>query len=289
MEELDALKKRFRQKTNRYKMDNDFENYSKIYPHTNENLNEYIDDLSGKTVLTVSASGDQKLNMIGKGAKRIDTFDINKYSPLYENLKLCAVRYLDYEEGYKFLSKLDKDIYFKFNTSLAQYERMFFDYLFKNYDIDTIYKKLFEKDCKNYVINNNYFDENTFYSIKKRIRKVEMNHYSCNIYQAPNFFNTTYDRIYLSNISEYQLDTNRFLRYINYLKCFLSDEGKIYYAYLYNTYITDPALALCEINKVFKSYFEPEEYFDIIESTEIINVRGADNVKKKDSVLVLKK
>lgn len=289
MEELDALKKRFRQKTNRYKMDNDFENYSKIYPHTNENLNEYIDDLSGKTVLTVSASGDQKLNMIGKGAKRIDTFDINKYSPLYENLKLCAVRYLDYEEGYKFLSKLDKDIYFKFNTSLAQYERMFFDYLFKNYDIDTIYKKLFEKDCKNYVINNNYFDENTFYSIKKRIRKVEMNHYSCNIYQAPNFFNTTYDRIYLSNISEYQLDTNRFLRYINYLKCFLSDEGKIYYAYLYNTYITDPALALCEINKVFHNYFEPEKYFDIIESTEVINVRGADNVKKKDSVLVLKK
>lgn len=289
MEELDALKKRFRQKTNRYKMDNDFENYSKIYPHTNENLNEYIDDLSGKTVLTVSASGDQKLNMIGKGAKRIDTFDINKYSPLYENLKLCAVRYLDYEEGYKFLSKLDKDIYFKFNTSLAQYERMFFDYLFKNYDIDTIYKKLFEKDCKNYVINNNYFDENTFYSIKKRIRKVEMNHYSCNIYQAPNFFNTTYDRIYLSNISEYQLDTNRFLRYINYLKCFLSDEGKIYYAYLYNTYITDPALALCEINKVFQNYFEPEKYFDIIESTEVINVRGADNVKKKDSVLVLKK
>ena len=289
MEELDALKKRFRQKTNRYKMDNDFENYSKIYPHTNENLNEYIDDLSGKTVLTVSASGDQKLNMIGKGAKRIDTFDINKYSPLYENLKLCAVRYLDYEEGYKFLSKLDKDIYFKFNTSLAQYERIFFDYLFKNYDIDTIYKKLFEKDCKNYVINNNYFDENTFYSIKKRIRKVEMNHYSCNIYQAPNFFNTTYDRIYLSNISEYQLDTNRFLRYINYLKCFLSDEGKIYYAYLYNTYITDPALALCEINKVFKNYFEPEKYFDIIESTEVINVRGADNVKKKDSVLVLKK
>ena len=270
-------------------MDNDFENYSKIYPHTNENLNEYIDDLSGKTVLTVSASGDQKLNMIGKGAKRIDTFDINKYSPLYENLKLCAVRYLDYEEGYKFLSKLDKDIYFKFNTSLAQYERIFFDYLFKNYDIDTIYKKLFEKDCKNYVINNNYFDENTFYSIKKRIRKVEMNHYSCNIYQAPNFFNTTYDRIYLSNISEYQLDTNRFLRYINYLKCFLSDEGKIYYAYLYNTYITDPALALCEINKVFKNYFEPEKYFDIIESTEVINVRGADNVKKKDSVLVLKK
>lgn len=289
MEELDALKKRFRQKTNRYKMDNDFENYSKIYPHTNENLNEYIDDLSGKTVLTVSASGDQKLNMIGKGAKRIDTFDINKYSPLYENLKLCAVRYLDYEDGYKFLSKLDKDIYFKFNTSLAQYERMFFDYLFKNYDIDTIYKKLFEKDCKNYVINNNYFDENTFYSIKKRIRKVEMNHYSCNLYQAPNFFNTTYDRIYLSNISEYQLDTNRFLRYINYLKCFLSDEGKIYYAYLYNTYITDPALALCEINKVFQNYFEPEKYFDIIESTEVINVRGADNVKKKDSVLVLKK
>lgn len=289
MEELEALKKRFKQSTNKYKMDNNFENYSRIYPHTNENLNEYIEDLSGKTILTVSASGDQKLNMIGNGAKRIDTFDINKYSPIYENLKLSAIRYLDYEDAYKFLSKMDKDIYFKFNNNLAQDEKLFFDYLLKNYDIDTIYKKLFEKDCKNFLINNNYYEENKFYIIKKRIRKVEMNHFCCNIYQLPNFLNNTYDRIYLSNISEYQLDVNRFLRFINYLRYFLNDDGKIYYAYLYDTFITNSASALYEINKSFKFYFDEDDYSDIIESTELINVRGAEHITKKDSILVLKK
>ena len=289
MEELDEVKKRFKSKNKTISIDNNFEPYSKIYPHTNENLKEYIPDLTGKRILTVSASGDQLLNIIGRGATQIDTFDINKYSPIYQNLKLSAVRYLEYEDATKFLSKLDKKIYYKFNLSMASKDKEFFDYLFKYYEEKEIYERLFELDNRNFKNNNNYFDEVVFNYIKRTIRKIELKHYSVNIYQLPNYLSGKYDYIFLSNISEYALNVDRFLRFITYLKYFLNEDGKIYYAYIYKTYEKNVLNGICSINNSFKKFFNPQDYFDLVESTEIMNVKGAENRNKCDSVLILKK
>ena len=227
MEELEEVKKRFKSRSKSFQIDNNFEPYSKLYPHTNENLKDYIPDLTNKKVLTVSASGDQLLNIIGSGATKIDTFDINKYSPLYQNLKLSAARYLEYEFAKEFLSRLNKKIYYMFNFNMPSKDREFFDYLFRYYDEDVIYEKLFELESKYYKLNNNYFDVYKFHYIKRNIRKIEHNHYSVNIYQLPNYLQDKYDYIFLSNISEYALNVDRFLRFITYLKYFLNDNGKI--------------------------------------------------------------
>lgn len=288
MEEVEQLKKRLESDKYFFKLDRSFNPYSRTYYNTNENLKGYIKNLYGKKVLTVSSSGDQLLNILGSGSNDIDTFDINRYSPFVQNLKLYSVKYLDNISSFNFLNRLNKQIYLLFNDYLPNDEKEFFDYLFK-YNLEDVYDKFFYYSLDNNNLNNNYFNFKVLNRIRNNIDKIKHNHYNCDIYDLYKYIDKKYDVIYLSNISHYARDIDMFLNYINYLRQYLNYNGKIYYGYLYGKCIYESMTAIKNINSNFDVRFDKYKYRDILNHTEVINIDCAEYRNKKDSVLVLRK
>lgn len=287
MEALEQVKKRFNIKSIIGK--EDFKGYTRTYYNTNENLKEYFPDLEGKSVLTVSSSGDHMLNALGKGAIDVDTFDVNLYSPLIQNLKLYSIKYLDVELSSKFLNLLDIDIYHLFNKNIPINEKKFFDYIFNNYTLDEIYYIMFYIDYLDNRINNNYFDLNILEKIKKSLNYVQHKHFKTNIYCLPNYINRQYDAIMLSNISQYANKVDNFLNFIDYLRLYLKTDGRIYFAYLYEEEISNEIEGIKKINPMFALNFEYSTYKELVKKIEFMNIRSAEYPEKKDSVLMVKK
>ena len=294
MNELEEIKKKFKvfkKKSNLKLLKQNFTKYGDVYAHTNENLKEYIPNLSSKKVLTVSASGDQILNIIGKGSLDIDTFDINAFSPLVQNLKLYAVRYLPCEDSIKFLDKFDKNIYFKFNNNLPNEEREIFNFMYKNYSLEDIAYYFFYPQFTDNFHNNNYFDKRVLKHIKLTLKYLNHKHYECQIYQLVNFLTSKYDCMFFSNISHYSKNPTMFLNYIAYLyEHYLNDNGSIYYGYIYNEKIDDEVFAIKRIGKLYETLISSTINKKILNNTELIHVDSADFPgQAKDTILVLRK
>ena len=132
--ELEEVKKRMESKKDYFDGDNSFDAYTKIYMHSNENLKEYVSDLQGKRVLTVAASGDHLFSALLAGATSIDIFDVNKFTLMYVELRLYALKYLNPVDLIHFFTYLDVEAYLKFNDYLPDNLKEFFDYLFLTCD-----------------------------------------------------------------------------------------------------------------------------------------------------------
>ena len=294
MVELEEIKKKFSYKKRKAPLKvtkQNFTKYGDIYAHTNENLKGYIPNLSGKRVLTVSASGDQLLNIMGKGSLNIDTFDINSISPLFQNLKMYAIRYLPIEDSYVFLDKYDKDLYFKFNGSLPKYEKEIFDYMYKNYSLEDICYYLFYPQFTINKNNNNYFDKNVLKKIKLNLKHLEHKHFETEFYRLTNYIVNKYDDIFLSNISHYSKNPTYFLNYIMDLyNHYLEENGSLYYAYIYNEKIDDVVSAIKHIGKSYESIIGITLNKYLVNNTELLHIDSADYPgQTKDTVLVLRK
>lgn len=288
MRELDELKKIINDR--KFFGDNTFYQYGRTYHHTNENLREYMPNLHNKKVLTVSSSGDHLLNALASGAIHIDTFDLNSFSPLIQSLKLYAIRYLDANDSYEFLNTFDRNIYYKFNSFLPSNEKKFFDFFFKYPDFDELAFKFFYHQNIDNIQNNKYFDISILKYIRANIKKLINNHLNINIYYLPCYIKDKYDAIFLSNISQYINNVDRFLTLIYHLRNFLNDDGCIYYAYLYDREIHDVLSAIKSINNSFLNNFDIKKHNEIIKNTESIVVNSAENPgRSKDSVLVIRK
>ena len=294
MNELEELKKKFKCLERKSKLKifkQNFATYGSVYAHTNENLKEYIPSVIDKRVLTVSASGDQLLNLMGRGSLDIETFDINAFSPLIQNLKLYGIRYLQYDDAYKFLDTFDKEAYFKFNCNLPHKEKEIFNFLFKNYSLrDIEYCLFFNQDTDN-IHNNNYFSKEVLRDIKLNLKYLNHIHYETQMYQLVNFLTKKYNYMFFSNISQYSKNPSMFLNYILYLyDHYLEYNGSIYYGYIYNEYIDDNMDAIKRIGKSYENLSLSNINKKIIKNTELIYVDSADYPgSKKDTVLVLRK
>ncbi len=82
-----------------------FQPFTNIYPFTNENIKEYLEqyDFTNHTILTVGASVDHILNLILFGATEIDYFDINPFTEFYVELKIAGVKALEEDEFISYL------------------------------------------------------------------------------------------------------------------------------------------------------------------------------------------
>jgi hypothetical protein len=125
------------------KEDRRFKGIAPIYPFTTENLAGYFPFLkiNGKTILTVSGSGDQVLNAMYFGAKQIDAFDINLLSSLYTELKLQALRFLSYDDFLSYFSfvsdnrqVLSRRLYDKFSDSISSSAKYVFDLFYQAFN-----------------------------------------------------------------------------------------------------------------------------------------------------------
>lgn len=295
--ELDELKLRMQSDKNHLPIDNSFNEYSKIYIHSNENLKEYIKGLDGKRVLCVGSSGDHLLNSMVAGSTEIDTFDINRYARLFIELRLTALRYLDDESALIFLKEIDKELYLRINKYLPQDVKEFFDYLILTYSKKVIYDKMIQ-DSTVYLDNNNYESIEAIRRMKEALDRLKHTHYSCNMYSLPEYISEPYDVIYLSNIISYDHNYDRIFKFLRELrKDFLRDHGEVIYNYLWTTNPNAEKRSLFNRFGGFKiTDYTIEQYSDVYDDTKVVRIKSLydrtpdeDGIIFTDSLLKIKK
>lgn len=202
-----------------------FKNFERIYPFSNENINDCFShfDLDNKKCLTVLGSSDQVLDLCLKGSNIITSFDINPLTIYYFELKKAALlSNITLEEYLKFFcfkdyspcntnnfSVFNQDTFNKLIPFLSSDAYLFWSSLFKEFKILEIrrVKSIFEywdepnKDILKETIG--YLKDNNFYVLKERIKDLKFNFINCDIRNLQGNLNMEYDFIYLSNIIQY--------------------------------------------------------------------------------------
>ena len=252
--------------------------YDRVYPYTTENIEGYMKDSRRKTVLSVVGSGDHYLDLVCKGADKIDSFDINRLSIYYLKLKRAAVSCLSKREFYEFMTNNASKHYQKVRYYLDNEALKFWDYYIRYFtcytgiqDSEFFYPRVHGDD---YIRRNVYMSNDGYAILQDNISKhYNEEYYTTDIYRLPSLLNKKYDSIYLSNISNYQENTEKFKDLVIKLGDYLHDGGELYYAYIYQG-----------LGKNI-DYYTSE-----IEGTEVLEIPGIyQKGKEIDRVLVLKK
>lgn len=253
-------------------IETDLDNFYFTYLFATENISGFSKKISykNKTILTVTSSGDQAFNFILNGAKSIDLFDKNIFSNYYFNLKLAAIKCLEYEEFLDFLipkNNINKQNVFSLETYLKirneikeQKIKEFWDYLFCHYKGTTIYNsKLFsisKNNRKDYIDCNDYLKNKDNYNLlKEKLKNKTFTFYNINLFTDKLPSNSEYDFIYLSNIFDnlYAKSTLDFIKKLKQIvlkvKNNLSETGIIGVNYLY-LYFDD--FIFCDYTNILK-------------------------------------
>lgn len=236
-----------------------FEGVQKVYFSTNENIQGYINYARINPFtkcLSVLASGDHAFNLAAKGAKDIDTFDINTLTEYFvlgfKRALILKYNYYEYMEVCKLIKEgnlslentcdlinellpyMDKK-YYKFWQDIMNYNyRIQKD---NEYTID-----LFQMLCIglagriNHIQNNFYLNGEYEYNLlKKRIARANITFKKVNVTELSQVFNTnTYDVMMLSNILDYvNLDIKSFNELVKSLETMMNREGILFLKYIF--------------------------------------------------------
>ncbi len=115
-----------------------------MYIYATEMINEYyaLFNMKNKNVLTICGSGDQVLNALFLGAKKVTGFDLNIYSKHILNLKIASVLSLNLKEFLKFFGDqkinmgFDYKLYKKIKENLSNETRAFFDRIYDEFNFN---------------------------------------------------------------------------------------------------------------------------------------------------------
>lgn len=255
--------------------------FCKLYPFTTENIEGYYQklDFLDKKVLTVGSSADQILDAISKNSNNIDCFDFNPLVKYCYNLKKAAFSVFNKDEFLDFFCYKDypsKNLYNKKAFCFKKYVKLrnfldvetkkFFDYLFTNYDPIEIRKNLFTSDesTKSKLEKvNKYLSDDEYVLMKEKVIKANVRFYNFNINSLDESIDNDYDYIFLSNISSYlkmiysKNYIEKYKKDIENLENHLSENGKIFIAYLYDY---DKYM---ESNKKMDMTFDINQVYDV--------------------------
>jgi hypothetical protein len=261
-----------------------YNQYDRIYPFTTENIKEYMKDLNNKKILTVTGSGDHAIEAYLKGAKKVDTFDINLLAGYYQELKIAAIKYLSYEEflflfeleGSSIDYRLSLKIYSKIRNYISTNARDVFDYLFNNFVLDNNFldNQLFFKTYTLDGLKNrvSYLDEQSFNETKKILKQKNTSFTNTPMNELPSVLFSKYDAIFLSNITSYTYRVDKVIRLLQLLKSYITEEGRIYFSYIYGD-----------------DEFELDPKYNSIQTVKSIEVDSVKNLSHKDKVYYIKK
>jgi Protein of unknown function (DUF3419) len=110
-----------------------------MYIYATEMVGSYYAKIGlvGKSVLTIIGSGDQVIDAYYHGASQVVGFDLNRRSLLFIDLKITAIKLLDYAEFLTFFGHTFQDgslayeTYLKLRNHLKEDSRVFFDGMYK--------------------------------------------------------------------------------------------------------------------------------------------------------------
>lgn len=278
-----------------------YKKYSKLYSFTTENIKSYYKFLNfkNKKVLTVSASGDHAINAILDGAITVDTFDINKFSNYYSELKYVGLKRLNYYEFINYFTisnnSFSYEIFGKLKELLSNNTFMFFDGLYRHFDYNgnkfrnsEIFNNLY--DIKDSKINyNKYLDKSYYLLAKHKIKNKDINFICTSFIDLNKHFDKTYDIILLSNISDYIKDIFK----DNYLEKYkiliegklsklLNSNGIIVLAYIYDYNFENIGRTDIDNEDIRKKLFNDKNY-------QIHIFDSALGENKVDAIIVYRK
>lgn len=203
-----------------------FQDYNKVYYHSNENLKDIFSfiDVKDKDVLTVLGSGDQTFYAYDRDAKSVDMFDKNKLAFYYYYIRLWTIKYLGqyypkYEFDIKFIKMLLSLVKIR-----SEEEKEAFDYWCKY--IETFNSRMSEK-----LFYRGLYDEvnkvEDLTKIRKRIND-DFHFYDIDVGKSVSPVRKKYDIVYISNISDYiEPNIRSFELYRDNLDSILKEDGII--------------------------------------------------------------
>lgn len=222
------------------------EKFNSIYLFTTENIRGYMEelDLKNKKIITVTGSSDHILNAILKGAVEILTFDVNPLTKYYMDLKLEAIKNLDFDKFKKtFLYENEQS--FNYNLikklNLPKESKDFWMRKLKESDNDGLKlkqsslfnTKYFNPESK--IKQNIYLNRENYDIIKSKLSSVDIKFINCSIEKLE--ISEKYDYMFLSNISDYLslIYTENILEeYKRLINRFQKKVSHIYMAYIYD-------------------------------------------------------
>lgn len=291
------------------------EQYQSIYMFTTENIKGVtkILDVKEKDILTVSSSGDHIFNMLLKGAKSIEAYDINLFSKYYFYFKESAIRTLTRDEficfffgkNYSFREqRFNEEIYLKILKNIKDSDsKFFFDVLGRSVGS----KKLFKSELffSNYYSKNTYIecndylkDDDSYKKLQQILKSYNYKFYNLNIFDDISIIkDKKYDIIYLSNIldriiGKNKLDTvKKIKKIILKLKEHLTINGILSVCYLYNyldeQWVTYHSKQICNPDIRYEHFNEKDGY--IVDSFSGISNYGSSSIRDRDALLLIKR
>lgn len=242
------------------------ERFNSIYLFTTENIAGYMNklDLTNKKIITVTGSSDHIINAILKGCLDITTFDINPLTKYYMDLKLSAIKSLQYNDFLDFLlydteKSFAYDIIKKLNMC-KESKKFWLNELKKNNNsgIKLKHSTLFNLkyfEIQNKIDCNLYINQKNYDIIKDRLGLVKINFIESNLKDL--IIDEKYDYMFLSNISDYIntfYEGNYLINYKNLIFKFLNNVKKIYFAYLYDINNNDKRSIIDDLESVKKVF-----------------------------------
>lgn len=236
--------------------------YSLPFLFTTENINGYMDnlDLEGKDILTVVGSGDQILNSVLKGAKKVDAFDISGYALLFYYLKEAAVKSLSYEEFVSYFlnseSRFDLNLYQKLRPNLNRVALTFWDELYKEFGHEPRMMRVLFRQIRADIIGDDfalagrlgavasYWNPNEYYELRQRLSNAEINCFVRDVNKLDDI-GVSYDYVFLSNILNYQQENiEQFRASISRYISMLNNGGEIKIGYFYGESLAEETFNL---------------------------------------------
>lgn len=283
--------------------------FQKIHSFTTENIKGSLEtlDLKDKDILTVLSSSDQLLEMFLRGARSIDTFDINPLTEEYLYLKIAAILSISKTEFIRSFNirklqtlpikddKYSLDQYKLLTTMEDQlsHNSYFWEAIFAKNMIN-ISKLFYPKPLSPRTLPKvlTYLDKDNYKYLRNNIADLNHSYVKTNLLNIPQLIDKKYDLIYLSNIIEYAnsifknepLENMKEL--INNLSSLLNPNGKIVsYIYSIETESTESPIWQPDYrNRIFTG----EEYsYEIFQSID--DIKCNLNTKNHDACLIYTK
>ena len=213
----------------------DFGQYSPAYPISNEDWRFAMDELqpAGKSVLTVTGSGDQPIAFAISGANDIDTFDTTYFARVVMDMKTSAIQTMDHGQYDAFVHELRNT---KSVNEIPGYEK-----IVSVCPMQSILAAKQMKGCKIFNagagVRVEYMPNESEYNAAQKIIKKPMNFIWCDLAELHGQLDKEYDIIYLSNIFEYFPNRKKITNVLNDLRPFVKNGGEIM---LYISWVQTP-------------------------------------------------
>lgn len=185
-----------------------FKNYDVLYHNATEDMSGYYPEFGNpSTFLTIASSGDQILNAVKIGARKIDAFDVNFLSKRGCALKLAAVRTFDLNLLQDYFSSFSEKLYTCLEKNLSEEDLAYWNSVYDFVGEKDVRDLLFahERLAKELIMKiNPYMDKDSYLDLQRKLDKAEINYIDADLYSLPSKLgNNTYDAMNFSNIYEY--------------------------------------------------------------------------------------